>query len=314
MKPKIIFFGTPSFAVGILDLIYSEQYIIDAVVTSPDRKSGRGRKINFSPIKDFCIDKKIKLYQPENLKDESFITKLKNHNSDIFIVVAFRMIPKIVWSIPKKGTFNLHASLLPNYRGAAPINWAIINQEKITGVTTFLIDEKIDTGKILLKGDYKIHINETYDSLHDKLLNISKPIVIETIKKLHKGKSTPVKQNNNSLIKSAPKLTKQNTKINWNKSINEIIFFINGLNSYPGAWTNITNQKSIQSIKIFESDFEYSKHKYRDNELIVLNKKIKISHKEGFLILKNLQLPNKKRLSDIELLNGFTFEKGVFVS
>ena len=314
MNPKIIFFGTPNFAVGILDEIYQKKHIIDAVVTSPDRKSGRGRKVNFSPVKNYCLEKNIKLYQPENLKDESFISELKLHCSDLFVVVAFRMIPKIVWEVPKKGTFNLHASLLPNYRGAAPINWAIINQEKVTGVTTFLIDEKIDTGKVLLKSSYDINNDETFDSLHDNLLKISKTLVIKTIQKLYNGSLSPVIQTIDKPLKIAPKLTRENTKINWSDSLIQIVSFINGLNSYPGAWTNIIYKKDINSFKIFEGEFEYTDHNYKINELIVVNKEIKISHKEGFLIIKNLQLSNKKRLTNTQLLNGFTFKHGVLVT
>jgi len=314
MKPKIVFFGTPDFAVGILNEIYQKRYSIDAVVTSPDRKSGRGRKINSSAVKDYCVSKNIKFYQPENLKEKSFVSKLRRHNSDLFIVVAFRMIPKIIWSIPMKGTFNLHASLLPHYRGAAPINWAIINQEKMSGVTTFLIDEKIDTGKILLKSEYKIQKEETFDSLHYNLLNIGKTLVIETIEVLFHGNVSPKEQINYKTQKIAPKLTKENTRINWNNPLSQIVSFIKGLNSYPGAWSEISDSDTVNTFKIFESDVEYTSHNYNNNELLVIGKQIKISHKEGFLIIKNLQLSNKKRLSSNQLLNGYRFNTGVFVT
>lgn len=312
MKPKIIFFGTPNFAVGVLDEIKQRHYIIDAVVSSPDRKSGRGRKIKYSAVKDYCLNNNIKLYQPESLKEKSFILTLKEHQSDLFVVVAFRMIPKVVWSIPKLGTFNLHASLLPKYRGAAPINWVIINQEKVTGLTTFLIDEKIDTGKILLKSEYQINKNETFDSLHDNLLQIGKILIIDTIQSLYQGKSSPIKQDNYSQ-KIAPKLTRENTRINWNNSLSQIISFINGLNSYPGAWSQIIENEIINTFKIFESDSEYTDHNHKNNQLLVVDKQIKISHKQGFLIIKNLQLSNKKRLSSQELLNGHRFNMNVFV-
>ena len=312
MKPKIIFFGTPNFAVGVLDEINQRHYIIDAVVSSPDRKSGRGRKIKNSAVKDYCLNNNIKLYQPESLKDKSFVLTLKKHQSDLFVVVAFRMIPKVVWSIPKLGTFNLHASLLPKYRGAAPINWVIINQEKVTGLTTFLIDEKIDTGKILLKSEYQINKNETFDSLHDNLLQIGKILIIDTIQSLYQGKSSPIKQDNYSQ-KIAPKLTRENTRINWNNSLSQIISFINGLNSYPGAWSQIIENEIINTFKIFESDSEYTNHNHKNNQLLVVDKQIKISHKQGFLIIKNLQLSNKKRLSSQELLNGHGFNMNVFV-
>ena len=314
MKPRIIFFGTPNFAVGILDEIRQGQFHIDAVVTSPNRKSGRGRKIVSSPVKNYCIDNKIKTYQPENLKDESFVSQIKNYESDIFVVVAFRMMPEIIWSIPKMGTFNLHASLLPDYRGAAPINWVIINQEKKTGVTTFFIDHKIDTGKILLKSEYLITKDETFDSLHDNLLEIGKTLVKTTIQNIYTGNSSSKSQKNTNFLKSAPKLTRENTKINWSNSLSQIVSFINGLNSYPGAWTKIVDNEKESSFKIFKSELEYVSHNYNKNNLIVVNKQIKISHKEGFLIVTSLQLPNKKRLSNIQLLNGFTFNKGVLVS
>ena len=311
MIPKIIFFGTPNFAVQLLDQINKRQYLIDAVVTSSDKKSGRGRKLKSSAVKDYCVIKNITLYQPENLKEESFVSKIKKHNSDMFVVVAYRMLPKVIWSIPRLGTFNLHASLLPNYRGAAPINWVIINQERITGVTTFLIDESIDTGKILLKSEYRMNTNETYDTLHDNLLKIAKPLIINTINNLYHNKTFPKKQINN--FKLAPKLTKENTRVNWNDPLDKIVSFINGLNSYPGAWSQIIENKIINTFKIFEIEYEYTNHEYDLNKLIVVDKKITISHKEGFLIINSLQLPNKKKLSDKQLLNGYSFKKDVFV-
>ena len=314
MKPKIIFFGTPNFAVQVLKEIYAKKYIIEAVVTSPDRKSGRGRKMKSSPVKNFCLDQNIKLYQPTNLKDKSFISSLKHYKSDIYIVVAFRMIPKIVWSIPTKGTFNLHASLLPNYRGAAPINWVLINQEKTTGVTTFLIDNKIDTGNILLKSKYEIKNGETFDSLHDNLLEMGKKLVLDTIEKLFQKNFTAQKQIEKIKLKHAPKLTRTNTKINWNKSLMEIVAFVNGLNSYPGAWSFITEDDKINTFKIYEIDYEFIEHKFKINQLFYDKKSIKVYHIEGFLIIKNLKLANKKRMDSNELLNGNVFKSEVFVS
>ncbi len=313
MKPKIIFFGTPTFAVHVLKEVYEKKYIIQAVITSPDRQSGRGRKIKSSPVKNFCLDQNIKLYQPTNLKDKSFISILESYKSDLYIVVAFRMIPKVVWSIPTKGTFNLHASLLPDYRGAAPINWALINQEKTTGVTTFLIDKKIDTGNILLKSKYKIKNGETFDSLHDNLLEIGKKLVVDTIEKLFQKNFTSQKQIEKIKIKLAPKLTKTNTKVDWNKSLIELVAFVNGLNSYPGAWSYIKENDKTDIFKIYETDYEYIKHEFKINQLIYDKKSIKVSHKEGFLIIKNLKLANKKRMDSNELLNGNVFKSEVFV-
>ena len=314
MKPKIIFFGTPNFAVEVLKEIYNGEIEIQAVVTSPDKKSGRGRKVNSSPVKKFCLEKKIKFYQPSNLKEKSFISTIKSYKSDIYVVVAFRMIPEVVWSIPKIGTFNLHASLLPEYRGAAPINWVLINQESITGLTTFIIDNKIDTGKILLQSKYKIKDGETYDTLHDNLLKIGKKLVLNTIQILFQKKYKSKEQVNNPKNRIAPKLTKGNTKIIWDNSLKEIVAFINGLNSYPGAWSFISKNSKKDTFKIYESDYEYTSHKFTNNKLLSYDKTLKIAHREGFLIVKNLKISNKKRMNTKELLNGYTFESGVFVS
>ncbi|MAD13067.1 MAG: methionyl-tRNA formyltransferase [Flavobacteriaceae bacterium] len=314
MKTKIIFFGTPNFAVGILDEVQKSKFTVVAVVTSVDKKSGRGRKIKSSAVKNYCLTNEIKLYQPKSLIDKVFISKLRIHKADIFIVVAFRMIPKVVWSIPKKGTFNLHASLLPNYRGAAPINWVLINQEKMTGLTTFFIDEKIDTGEILLKKECKIKNNETFDSLHEELLKLGKDLVINTIIGLTSNVLLPIKQANPKYLKIAPKLNKESTKINWNQPMNQIVSFINGLNSYPGAWSEINDNGLVNIFKIYNCRLEYSDHNVKINDLIVENKQIKISHKEGFLIIESLKLPGKKQLTSIELLNGYCFDTGVFVS
>lgn len=314
MKPKIIFFGTPNFAVEVLKEIYNGEFEIQAVVTSPDKKSGRGRKVNSSPVKNFCLEKKIKFYQPHSLKEESFISIIKTYKSDIYVVVAFRMIPEIVWSIPKIGTFNLHASLLPEYRGAAPINWVLINQESITGLTTFIIDNKIDSGKILLQSKYIIKEGETYDTLHDNLLEIGKKLVFDTIQILFQKKYISREQVINPKNKIAPKLTKSNTKIRWDNSLREIVAFINGLNSYPGAWSFISNNAKTDTFKIYDSDYEYISHEFTNNKLLSYKKTLKIAHREGFLIIKNLKIPNKKRMNTNELLNGYTFEAGVFVS
>ena len=314
MKPKIIFFGTPNFAVEVLKEIHNGEFEIQAVITSPDKKSGRGRKVNSSPVKKFCLGKKIKLYQPTNLKEKSFISILKSYKSDLYIVVAFRMIPETVWSIPKIGTFNLHASLLPEYRGAAPINWVLINQESFTGLTTFMIDNKIDTGKILLQSKYKIKDGETYDTLHDNLLDIGKKLVLDTIQILYQKNFRSIEQINNPKNRIAPKLTKSNTKIRWNNSLKEIVAFINGLNSYPGAWSFISQNDKKGTFKIYESDYEYTSHKFTNNKLLSYKKTLKIAHQEGFLIIKNLKISNKKRMNTNELLNGHTFESEVFVS
>ncbi|MBL29874.1 MAG: methionyl-tRNA formyltransferase [Flavobacteriaceae bacterium] len=314
MKPKIIFFGTPDFAVQILEVIYNANMIIDAVVTSPDKKSGRGRKITSSAVKKFCLVNKIKYHQPDNLKENTFLSTLKSYNSDIYVVVAFRMIPKLVWSIPKIATFNLHASLLPEYRGAAPINWVLINQEKYTGLTTFMIDNKIDTGKILLQSQYKIKKGEIFDSLQKELIKKGKKLVINTIELLLKKNYEAYEQKFFPKLNSAPKLTKNNTKIDWRKSLRQINALIDGLNSYPGAWSYISGESKTDTFKIYEAECEYKSHKFNHNKLLFDKRSIKIAHREGFLVIKNLKLPNKRRMTSKELLNGYVFKSDVFVS
>ena len=246
MSKKIIFFGTPSFAVKCLEKMVDENLDVIAVVTSPDRPAGRGRKIRTSAVKQFSITQKITLLQPSNLKDPKFIEKLIDLEPDLMVVVAFRMLPKIVWSIPNRGTFNLHASLLPQYRGSAPINWAIINQEKHSGVTTFLINEEIDTGSILLQKKVAIDKKETAGSLQDKLAIKGSELICETVKGIFEESIRPRKQLFIGTEKIAPKLNKENVFINWNKSLEEIQAKIKGLSPYPGAKFNwIENQKNL---------------------------------------------------------------------
>lgn len=304
---RIVFMGTPIFAVNALKAIYESKHKVIGVVTSADKPAGRGKKLWQSAVKDYAAKEGLNLLQPENLKDVGFIDSLKNLKADIFVVVAFRMLPKSVWNIPTKGTFNLHASLLPNYRGAAPINWAIINNEISTGVTTFFIDDKIDTGKILLKKTIAINPKETVGSLHDKLAPIGASLILETIDYIETNPS-PVEQQLTGNEKEAPKLTKENTKIDWNKSLNHIDGLIRGLNPNPGAWTEIQNGSELLKVKIFKASCLHSKHDINKGSVFDEGKKIKISHFEGILIIDEIQLPNKKRMDSQALLNGFSFK------
>ena len=308
MKKKIIFFGTPDFAVRSLsDLIKLELNVI-AVITNPDKKSGRGKKITFSPVKIFCLEKKIKILQPENLFDDKLEKLIKKLNPDIGIVVAFKKIPKKIWQIPIYGTFNLHASLLPELRGAAPINWAIASGFKYTGVTTFLLNEKIDSGKILLQKKVEIDSNDNYKTLHGKLSEIGSDLVIKTIENIEKNQGITQKTTGNEIL--APKLTIDNTKINWNKKVDEIESFVRAMSPYPGAWTEVKNNEVTIKIKIFKLKL-LDRIKHKSLNIVFTKKNIFIHHKNGTYSIEELQIPNKRRMRVKDLLNGYKFDYGL---
>ena len=309
---RIVFMGTPQFAVYALQALNESEHDVVGVVTSVDKPAGRGKQLRQSAVKEYAVAEKLHLLQPENLKDSAFTKELEFLNADVFIIVAFRMLPKTVWSIPLKGTFNLHASLLPNYRGAAPINWAIINNETITGATTFYIDDKIDTGAILLKEELAIEPTETVGSLHDKLAPLGASLILKTLDYIATN-PTPKPQLLTGDEKEAPKLTKENTQIDWKQSLKYIDGLVRGLNPYPVAWLEIQNGASVLKIKIFKAIPINEKHTLRIGNVFIEDKKIKIVHKEGILIVEELQLPNKKRMYAQALLNGFTFENGAEV-
>ena len=251
---RIVFMGTPEFAVTILEGILLANYKVVGVITAPDRPAGRGQKIHKSAVKLFSQSKNLNTLQPTNLKDETFLSNLENLNANLQIVVAFRMLPKKVWQMPKLGTFNLHASLLPNYRGAAPINWAIINGEKKSGVTTFFIDEKIDTGEIILQSQIMINPSENAGSLHDKLMKLGTKLVIKTIEQIEFC-SVKTHAQSTEKTKTAHKLNKDNCKINWNSSVESIYNKVRGLNPYPAAWGLLSNGNKQFNIKIYTKKF-----------------------------------------------------------
>src|SRR5690606_2417506 len=254
-KLRIVFMGTPEFAVGILDTIYNNNYDIAAVITAPDRPAGRGQKVKFSAVKEYALEKDLKVLQPTNLKDETFLAELKALNANLQVVVAFRMLPEAVWKMPELGTFNLHASLLPQYRGAAPINWAVINGESKTGVTTFFIDEKIDTGAMILKEEVSIVENETAGELHDRLMALGKGAVIKTLTLIEEGKADTTIQQDTADIKTAYKLNKDNCKVDWSKTGSEIHNLVRGLSPYPAAWSYFTDNGKEWNVKIYETAF-----------------------------------------------------------
>ena len=309
MKLKILFFGTPSFAKTCLEELIIKEYEICGVITSPDKKSGRGLKLKKSLVKVFSEENKLKIFQPENLENKKFLKDIKELKADIGVVVAFRKIPKELWEIPNFGTFNLHASLLPNYRGAAPINWSIIFKEKVTGVTTFLINDNIDSGDLLLQEKISIDHNENAGSLHDKLAIIGKNIIIKTID-LFPLKFKPKKQIILGNENIAPKLTRENTKIDWSNTLEDIYNKIRGLSPFPGAWTFLVNGKENIILKIFKATTEPLIDENAENEIIVIKKNLFVKHPDGLLKLEIVQLPNKKIMQTSSLLNGFSFKSG----
>lgn len=300
---KLIFFGTPEFAVVSLHEI-NLNYKVDCVVTSPDKKSGRGQKIRQSEVKKYAADNNIKILQPDNLNDKEFVNQVKEINPDIIIVVAFRKIPTEIFSIPKYGTINLHASLLPNYRGAAPINWCLINNEVKTGVTTFFINEKIDRGDILLKEEVNISDMDNFGSLYNKLSSVGSKLLIKTIKGVLSNSLMASKQNFDENLKIAPKLSKENTRIDWNKSQKEIIGLIRGLSPKPGAWTILKNGNKEMRMKILEAKKADGFSPKKVGKFLIINGEIHINTGVDAINCSYIQLENKKVMNAKELING----------
>ena len=309
---KLIFFGTPKFAVDSLHEI-NLNYSVNCVVTSPDRKSGRGQKISQSEVKNYAEKNNIKILQPDNLNDKEFINKIKEINPDIIIVVAFRRLPAEIFSIPKYGTINLHASLLPNYRGAAPINWCLINNEVKTGVTTFFINEKIDQGDILLKEEVNISDKDNFGSLYTKLSSVGSKLLIKTIKGVLSKSLKASKQDFDESLKIAPKLSKENTRIDWNKSQKEIIGMIRGLSPKPGAWTILKNGDNEIRMKILEAKKANSSYTKKIGKFLVNNGEIHINNGIDAINCTYIQLENRKAMSAKELINGLKIYENSYV-
>ena len=312
-KLRIVFMGTPEFAVGILDTILKNNYEIVGVITAADKPAGRGQKIKYSAVKEYALENNLTLLQPTNLKDEGFLSELKALNANLQIIVAFRMLPKVVWEMPKYGTFNLHASLLPNYRGAAPINWAIINGETKTGVTTFYIDDKIDTGAMILSSEIAIDEEENAGQLHDRLMVLGSETVLKTLQLIEAGNVNPKIQENNDEIKTAYKLDKENCKINWQQSAREIHNLIRGLSPYPVAWCYFKDNDQEWNVKIYESKIIVEEHSETVGKIIATKKELKIAVANGFIQILSLQFPGKKKMTASELLNGMSFSENAFV-
>lgn len=306
---RIVFMGTPEFAVTILKTLVENNYHIAGVITAPDKPAGRGRKLHESAVKTYAKSQGLHIMQPTNLKNDTFIEELKSLKANLQIVVAFRMLPQVVWQLPEHGTFNLHASLLPDYRGAAPINWAIINGESKTGVSTFFIDEKIDTGEIILQEEVLIDPKEDAGSLHDKLMHAGSQLVLDTVKLIETNKVKTIAQPQEDETKTAYKLNRDNCKINWEDSSTNIHNKIRGLSPYPAAWTYLQNGDDTLEIKIYASEIENEAHDFSIRHIVTTKKELKVAVKEGYINIKEIKLPGRRKMDVKSLLNGYQFHE-----
>ena len=304
-KLKVVFFGTPDFARASLEAIHTSAHEVVGVVTVADKASGRGQKVHQSPVKTYAVEHDLPLFQPEKLRNEEFLSQIQSLNADIFVVVAFRMMPKVLFSMPRLGTFNLHASLLPGYRGAAPINYAVINGETKSGVTTFFINEKIDEGNILLQAETEISPEDNAGTLHDRLMEIGAKLVVETLDGLAEGKLTEIPQNQKENPKTAYKIFKEDTKIDWEKEVEVIHNFIRGMSPYPAAFTILEVGGEQKILKIFKGKFQKIEHSKENGEIEISKNEFKIYTKNGVYFPEELQLEGKKRMNLKDFLNGF---------
>jgi methionyl-tRNA formyltransferase len=299
---RIIFMGTPEFAVPALKILIKNYFNVVAVVTAPDKPAGRGLKIKTSPVKDIAVENNIPVLQPVNLKSPEFIEELKSYHANLQIVVAFRMLPEAVWSMPELGTFNLHASLLPQYRGAAPINWAIINGETETGVTTFFLKHEIDTGDIVFQEKEPIYIEDNAETLYGRLMNKGAELVYETTRAIQNGTIKGRPQTFDAQLKNAPKLNKEISRIDWNKTSSEIYNFVRGLSPYPAAWTRINDK----DCKILRVTIEKSLLKETQGGKYITDNKTYLHFftGNGVIAIEELQMEGKKRMLIDEFLRG----------
>ncbi len=316
-SPSVVFFGTPEFAAAQLSAIIEAGIPVKAVVTAPDKPAGRGKKLQQSAVKTLAISHDLVVLQPANLKDQEFIAELYSFDAELFVVVAFRMLPEVVWKMPPLGTFNLHASLLPQYRGAAPINRAIMNGEKVSGLTTFLLNEKIDEGNILMQKAMEIGADETAGSLHDRMLEEGKTLVVQTILGLANGSLAPQPQSNQAKLSQAPKIFKEDCRINWKKDIKTIYNHIRGLSPYPAAFTTICNEETKQEIfvKVLSASVVMETGGGGSPMQIETDNKsyLSVRHPEGKILLKEIQAPGKRAMFVKDFLNGFQLDGRWFV-
>ncbi len=310
---RIVFMGTPHFAVVALEYLIKNKCNIVSVITVADKPAGRGRNVKQSEVKKYAMSNNLALLQPTNLNNKEFYNNLKKLNADLFIVVAFRMLPKIIWQMPKHGTFNLHASLLPKYRGAAPIHWSIIEGETKTGVTTFFINDKIDAGEIILQKEIEITETETLGTLYDKLVILGAELVVETVNLISSNRVKTINQPKLER-KYAPKLNSNNCKIDWTDSIDNVYNKIRGLNPFPAAWTIIKNNKKDVLSKIYDVRKERKSHNLSIGKIVVSKKEIRVAVKNGFIIIDQIKLSGKKKMKANSLLNGYKFNSDAKVN
>lgn len=305
-SPRIVYMGTPDFAVTVLDAVLAAGYNVVGVVTVPDRQTGRGLKVTYSPVKEYALAHNLPLLQPEKLRDPQFQTDLQAWQADIFVVVAFRMLPQSVWAMPPMGTFNLHASLLPQYRGAAPINWAIINGEKETGVTTFLLNEHIDEGSLLMQERTPITPEDTAETLHDRLADMGSRLVVSTLRGLAEGSLQGRPQEVSDQLRPAPKIFKADCAINWNLPGKKIVDFVRGLSPYPAATMQMIDDKgNTQQFKVYEVAFEEAPNTEVGALTSDQKNYQKVSVSDGYIHILSLQMSGKRRITIQEFLRGY---------
>lgn len=317
---RIVFMGTPEFAVESLKALVENQYNVVGVVTMPDKPAGRGYKLQPSAVKQYALQQGLKVLQPEKLKEETFLHELKMLQADIQVVVAFRMLPEVVWSMPPGGTFNLHASLLPQYRGAAPINWALINGERETGVTTFFLSHEIDTGQIISREKTPIHEDDNAETLHDRLMVMGAQLVLKTVDAIIQGEVTTIPQQslteNDPVLKSAPKIFTQTCRVNWHNTTREIYNFIRGLSPYPTAWTEMFTDGAAEAIrfKLYAGEVvKGGNDSLQPGTLVTDNKTyLQVAVKDGFIRLTDMQMSGKKRLKTVDFLRGYPIPEHAF--
>ncbi len=303
-KLNVIYMGTPGFAVAPLQAILHAGHRVLAVVTVPDKPAGRGQKVHTSAVKDFAVAHNLLVLQPEKLRDADFVKTLQTLQPDAMVVVAFRMLPQVVWSIPKLGTFNLHASLLPQYRGAAPINWAVINGEKESGVTTFLLDDNIDTGNILLQQKVALAPKETAGTLHDTLMEVGANLVVKTLEALASGSIKPQLQTENGDLRKAPKIFREDCRINWSQPGSKIEAHIRGLSPYPAAFTTVHSADINGDMKITTATFLADAEKAEKPMMKIVGKQLHVLLPDGTIVLENVQLQGKRAMSATDFING----------
>lgn len=311
---KVVFFGTPDFAKESLAAIHQSNHDVLGVVTVADKPSGRGQKLTESPVKKYAVENNLQVFQPEKLRNTEFLEQMRNLGADVFVVVAFRMMPKVLFEMPKIGTFNLHASLLPDYRGAAPINFAIINGEEKTGATTFFINEKIDEGNILLQEELPIFPDENAGSLHDRLMEIGARLVVKTLDGLSDNSIVEKPQPQVSEPKNAFKIFKEDTRIDWEQETYKIHNFVRGMSPYPCAFTSLRIGEEIKGLKIFAGTYEISNHDKIAGTLEIGKNIFRIYTKNGFYNPTEVQLEGKKRMNVKDFLNGFHSFEGIEIA